>query len=153
MSTQLLDPLPPISEQTEYDMAYRIHIHKLDNDSLLQVFSYYRLEDGNSWHLRHTWSRWKRLAQVCYRWRYLIYRSSFHLHMCLLLTNNSPSMDTLSHPPPLPLVIDYSDKTATLARRDEDNIYLGLQRHGRVRRVALQAFRLHLRACACCLSR
>ena len=46
-------------------------------------------------------------------------------------------MNTLSHLPPLPLVINYSDKTATLVRRDEDNIYLGLQRHGRVRRVAL----------------
>ena len=59
--------------------------------------------------------------------------------MCLLLTNNSTSIGILSHLPPLPLVIDYSDITRTLARKDEDNIYLGLQRHGRVRRVALQA--------------
>ena len=48
-------------------------------------------------------------------------------------------MATLSHLPLLPLVIDYSDKTATFARKDEDNIYLGLQRHGRVHRVALRA--------------
>ena len=115
-------------------MAY--YIHKLDDDSLLQMFSYYRLEDGNSWHLRHTW---RKLAQVCRRWRYLIYRSSFYLDMCLLLTNNSPSIDTLGHLPLLPLVIDYSDKTATLARKDEDNIYLGLRRHGLVCRIALRA--------------
>ena len=113
-----------------------IYIHKIDDDSLLQIFSHCRLQDGDNWHLRHTW---RRLAQVCHRWRYLIYQSSSHLDICLLLTNNSPSMNTLSHLPLLPLVIDYSDKTSTMARKDEDNIYLGLQRHGRVCRVALQA--------------
>jgi len=57
--------------------------------------------------------------------------------MSLILTNNSPSIDTLGHLPPLPLVIDYSDMTRTLARKDEDNIRLGLQWNGRVRRVAI----------------
>jgi hypothetical protein len=59
--------------------------------------------------------------------------------MCLLLTKDSYSIDTLRHLPPLPLVIDYSDKTWTITRKDEDNIRLGLQRHSRVRRVALRA--------------
>ena len=50
-------------------------------------------------------------------------------------------MSTLNHLPPLPLVIDYSDtsRTRSLARKYEDNILLGLQQHGRVRRVALRA--------------
>ena len=59
--------------------------------------------------------------------------------MCLFLTNNSPSLDTLGHLPPLPLVINYSDKTRVTVRKDEDNICLGLQQHGRVRRVVLRA--------------
>ena len=59
--------------------------------------------------------------------------------MFLLLTNDAPPIDTLSHLPPLPLVIDYSDRTGTVARTDEDNIRLGLQRHGHVCRVALRA--------------
>jgi hypothetical protein len=54
-----------------------------------------------------------------------MYHSPFHLDMCLLLTNNSHSMDVLHHLPPLPLIIDYSDRTMTLARKDEDNIQLG----------------------------
>ena len=58
--------------------------------------------------------------------------------MCLLLTNGSPSIDALSHMPPLPLVIDYSDRTKTITREDEDNIYFGLQQHGRVRQLTLQ---------------
>ena len=44
-------------------------------------------------------------------------------------------MDTLSHLPPIPLVIDYSDRTTAMTWQDEDNIRLGLERHDRVRRV------------------
>ena len=58
--------------------------------------------------------------------------------MYLLLTNNSPSLDTLSHLPPLPLSIDYSDGTRTMTREDEDNIHLGLKQHGRARWVVLR---------------
>ena len=64
--------------------------------------------------------------------------------MRLLLTNDSPSIDTLSHLPPLPLVIDYSDTTRTMARKDENNIRLALQQHGRVRRIVLRAPSLSL---------
>ena len=59
--------------------------------------------------------------------------------MCLLLTNNSPSIDTLSHLPPLPLAIDYLDRTRTLSWKDEVNIHLGLQQHNRIRQVSLRA--------------
>ena len=59
--------------------------------------------------------------------------------MCLILENNSPLIDTLSRLPPLPLVIDYSDRTRAITRKDEDKIHLELHLQGRVRRVALQA--------------
>ena len=140
--TQLLVPLPPTSEQPGYSVAYRTHIHILDNDSLLQIFGHYRLEHKDNWNLRLTW---RKLAQVCRRWRYLIYDSPSHLDICLLLTNDSPSIDTLSHLPPLPLVIDYSDGTRAMARKDEDNIHLGLQQHDHVNRVTLRAPSLSLR--------
>jgi hypothetical protein len=117
-------------------MAYGTRIHTLDNDSLLQIFSCLRLEDEENWNLRLTW---RKLAHVCRRWRYLIFDLSSHLDMCLLLTNDSPSINTLSHLPPLLLVIDYSDRTRTTAQKDEDNVRFGLQRHGHVRRVVLRA--------------
>ena len=60
--------------------------------------------------------------------------------MSLRLTNDTLSLHTLKHLPPLPLVIDYSDITRAMAPTDEDNIHLGLQQHSqRVRRVALVA--------------
>ena len=133
---QLLVPLPPTSEQPLYSVAYRAHIHLLDNDSLLQIFGYYRLEHEDNWNLRFTW---RKLTHICRRWRYLIYDSSSLLDLCLLLTVNSLSIVTLAHLPPLPLIIDYWDKTTIMARKDEDNIHLGLQQHGHVRRVALRA--------------
>ena len=111
-------------------------IHNLDDDSLLQIFSCYRLEDEFNWYLRLAWLK---LVRVCPRWRRLIYDSWTHLDMFLLLTYDSPPIDTLSHLPPLPLVIYYPDRTRTMARKDEDNIHIGLKQHARVRHVVLQA--------------
>ena len=108
----------------------------LDNDSLLQIFSHYRLHHEGNWNLQYMW---RNLAHICRRWRYLLYDSSSHLDMYLFLTSDSPSIGTLSHLPPLPLVVHCSDRTETVVRKDEDHIHLGLQQHGRVRRVFLQA--------------
>ena len=135
--TQLLVPLPPTSEEPGYSVAYIIHIRNLDNDTLLQIFSHYRLEDEDNWNLRLTW---RKLAHVCRRWRLLMFDSSSHLDMRLHIANNSPSLDTLSHLPPLPLIIDYLDGTRTMTRKDVGNIQLGLRQHGqRVRQVTLRA--------------
>ena len=134
-------PLPPTSGKPGYNVLYRSHIRILNNDSLLHIFGHYRLEHERNWNLRQMW---RTLAHVCQRWRYLIFDSWFHLDMCLLLTMNSPSMDTLSHLPPLSLVIDHSNRTRAMTREDENNIRLGLQQHGRVRRVALEAPSLNL---------
>ena len=97
-------------------MAYKAHIHLLDNDSLLQIFSYYRQELEGNWNIRHAWGM---IAQVCRRWRHLIYDSSSYLDICLPLTNDSPSKDTPSHLLPVPLVIDNSDRTGTIAQEDD----------------------------------
>ena len=108
----------------------------LDNDSLLQIFSYYRLKHEDNWNIRFMW---RNLIHVSRRWRYLIFDWRSHLDICLLLTHDSPSLYTLSHLPPLPLVIDYSDRTRTITRKDDDNIHLGLQQHGHVHQVSLRA--------------
>jgi hypothetical protein len=129
-------PFTTTSEQLEDSMAYRTHIHNLDDDSLLQIFNSFRLEDEGSWNLRFTW---RKLAHVCRRWRHLIFDLSSHLDMCLPLTHDSPSISTLGYLPPLLLVIDYSDTTRTMAQKDEDNLQLGLKQHSRVRRVVFQA--------------
>lgn len=59
--------------------------------------------------------------------------------MYLLLTNASSSIDSLAHLPPLPLVIDFCDETATRVRQDEERMLIGLQQRSRVRRIVVQA--------------
>ena len=109
----------------------------LNYDALLNIFHHYRLEDVDSWNLRLAWCK---LAHVCRRWRYLIYDSSSLLDMYLLLTNGSPTLGSLAHLPPLPLVIDYRNMTTTTSvRQDEPSILTGLRERGRVRRIFLQA--------------
>lgn len=135
-TAQPLTPLPPTSEQPHYSVSYRTHIQMLDYDSLLNVFHQCRLEDADSWYLRLTW--WK-LTHVCRRWRYLIYDSSSVLDTCLLFTNGSSSIDSLTHLPPLPFIIHYRNMTTTRVPQDEESLLTGLQQQSRVRRVAVQA--------------
>ena len=107
----------------------------LNQDTLLQIFIHYRLQHKEHWNTRFPWLK---LTHICRRWRDLVYDSSSVLDMRLLLTNNSPSIQTLSHFPPLPLVITYSDRMA-IAPKDEINLLFGLQQYGRVRQVDLRA--------------
>src|SRR5260221_4427352 len=72
--------------------------------------------------------------------------------MHLLLTNGSPTLDSLAHLPPLPLVIDYCNMTTTRIRQDELSILTGLQQRGRVRRIFLQLPSPHLGICLATMS-
>ena len=124
-------------EDPVYYSSAGIHIHKLDSDSLLQIFSHYRLKYGKKWYLWHTW---RNLAHVCQRWRYLMFDMWSHLDMSLVLTINSPSINTLRHLPPIPLFIVFPDHgTRAMSQKDEENIHFGLQSVDRVFRVDLQA--------------
>ena len=134
--SQLLTPLPPTSKRPRYSVAYKAHIYMLTHDALLNIFHHCRLEDIDGWNLRLTWCK---LAHVCRRWRYLIYDLSPLLDMFILIRNRSPMLDSLAHLPPLPLMIDYCNMTTTQVRQDELSILPGLQQHGRVRRIFLQA--------------
>jgi len=148
-SAQLLTPFPPTSEQPQYSVAYRSHIHILNHDALLNIFHHYRLQDVGSWNLRLAWCK---LARVCRRWRYLIYDSSSLLDIYLLFTNGSPALDSLAHLPHLPLVIDYCNETATRVQQDELSILTGLEQRARVRRIFLQVPPPHLGICLATMS-
>jgi len=123
-------------------VAYNTHIHVLNDDLLIEIFNHCRLGDVDNWNLRRVWCK---LAHVCQRWRLLIYELSSFLGVNLLLTNGSIAINSLDHLRPLPLVIDYWNKTTTRAWQDEGSILAGLRQHHRVRRVALQAPSLRLR--------
>ena len=108
-------------------------VNALDDDILLLIFNYYRLDDGNAWNR----VGWHKLSQVCQRWRHLIYESAFHLGMHILCTKGTPIVDTLEHLPPLPIFVKYRYKIVTIRGQDESGIYHALRLHDRIRRIDL----------------
>ncbi|KAH9169794.1 hypothetical protein EDB89DRAFT_2231094 [Lactarius sanguifluus] len=115
-------PPPPTSERPGYHVLYTT-TDTLNDDVLLGVFNYYRSDNEINWNTR---LGWRKLSQVCQRWRRLIYGSATHLDMNILF-----------HLPPLPLVVDYQYATATVGAQDVLGIFNALQLRDRVRRVVL----------------
>ena len=67
-----------------------------------------------------------------------MFRSVFHLGLCLRCTNGTPVADMLEHSSPLPLVIDYhTDGNRGLSEEDEWGIMLALQHLDSERRIRL----------------
>ena len=141
-------------------------IHKVDDDSLLNVFYLYRLffsgiDDDPllnvSWLYRllflaidddkdnlkggkKLWVGecwWYKLIHVCQRWRNLIFRSASYLRLSLFCTMGTPVAYMLAHSPPLPLVINYDDGLSDITREDKERVILALKQRDRVRRVRL----------------
>ncbi|KAI9512947.1 hypothetical protein F5148DRAFT_559957 [Russula earlei] len=128
-----------------YYGLYRSFVHILDNDSLLNIIYYCRpvlidedQADENDILLGGEWCRerwWYKLAHVCRRWRCLILSSSSHLGLRLVCTYGTPVADMLAHSPPLPLIIDYTDKDREATAEDDEGILIALQHRNRVRWV------------------
>ncbi|KAH9066569.1 hypothetical protein EDB87DRAFT_436231 [Lactarius vividus] len=130
-----LAPPPPTSERPGYPVHYT-SINMLDDDILLSIFDDYRLDDENAWNVR---LGWRKLSQVCRRWRHLAYSSAFHLGMHLLCTNGTSIADMFDHLPPLPLVVNYrfTDVTVRGLEQDKLGIHHALRLRGRVRYIDL----------------
>ena len=127
---------------------HTVSIHILDDASLLHAFYLYRppifdgdeehgdlITGGKGWE-RELW--WYKLAHVCQRWRNLIFGSASYLGLCLVCTWGTPVADMLAYSPPLPLVIDYTDKNRDLTAEEEEGIMLALGQRDRVRRIRLE---------------
>ena len=95
-----------------------VSIHIIDDDSLLNVFYFYRPfllgedddEDDRLVGGKGQWNCgrwWYKLAHVCRRWRNVVLGSAAYLGVSLVCTKGTPIADMLEHSPPLPLVIDY----------------------------------------------
>ncbi|KAI9440446.1 hypothetical protein H4582DRAFT_1463396 [Lactarius indigo] len=134
-STSSLDiiPPPPTSERPGYPVHYTT-INRLNGDILLRIFDNYRLDDENGWNVR---LGWRKISQVCQRWRHLAYSSAFYLGMHIHCTNGAPIVETLDHLPPLPLFINYRFTNVTVRRQDELGIGHALRLRDRVRSIDL----------------
>ncbi|KAF8271176.1 hypothetical protein EI94DRAFT_1721043 [Lactarius quietus] len=144
-ATSRLDvaPPPPTSQRPGYLVLYTT-INMLDDDILLRIFDYYRLDDGNAWNVR---IGWRKLSHVCQRWRHLIYESTLHLGMHILCTKGTSIVDMPEHLPPLPIFIKYRYKIVTVRGKDELGMYHALQMRDRVRCIDLHLPPSNLHKC------
>ena len=138
LSHRLLIKLPPTGNRPASK-----HIHILDDDSLLNIFSFCRpltLDESEAPNIgiieEGKWNRglwWYILAHVCHRWRYVVLESPSYLQLSLLCTHRTPVADMLANSPSFPLVIDHLVDTG-----DAEGIILALQHRDRVRRIRLR---------------
>ena len=126
--------LPPTSERGYDSRVLYAAIHLLNDDILLGIFNYYRLDEENGWNDRLGWCK---LSHVCQRWRHVIYESTFHLGMHIHCTYGTPAVDMLGHLPPLPLLVDYRDTSVPIKEQDELGIHHALLLRDRVRYIDL----------------
>ena len=101
-------PSPPTSVRPGYDML-RTTVYPLDDNILLTIFDYCRLDDEASWNLK---LKWCKLSHVCRKWRQIIHQSFFHLNIHIPFANGTLPWDVLSHLPPLPIVVDHRSRDA-----------------------------------------
>ena len=81
-------------------------IEMLSEDTLVEVFDFYRLDAIG--HLGRLW-KWHRLAHVCRKWRRVISMSPRRLDLRIFCQKNgAPITSTLVSWPTLPLVVRYS---------------------------------------------
>jgi hypothetical protein len=109
-------------------------INTLNDDILLGVFNYYRLDKRNKWNVR---LGWRKLSHVCQRWRHLVYSSVFHLDMHIQCTYDTPIVHALDHLPFLPLNVVYGDASGIISEQDAFGIHHALLLRDRVRSINL----------------
>ena len=126
-----------------------VSINILDDDSLLHVFylsrpflsgedqdDSARRNGGFEIATRGRW--WYKPAQVCQRWRNIIFGSASYLGIFLVCSYGTPVADMLAHSPHLPLIVHYaSEGRKNITTDDEQGIFFALKQRDRVLRVRL----------------
>jgi hypothetical protein len=110
------------------------------DDVLLEIFTYHRLAS-----LRSGPWKWYRLAQVCRRWRFVVFVYPRLLDLRIVSTNTNPIRETPDFwPPALPIIMRYRP----LSAEDEDNISDILKNPTRVCEMDIDVTRSLLEKCA-----
>jgi hypothetical protein len=137
---ELIHPKVPLSQwRNKAERAAAIDI--LPDDVLLQIFDFCRVEYRPPWppcHFILEWRiEWRRLVQVCRRWRQLIFSSPGRLDLYLICTYGTPVRKNLDIWPAFPIAIDYVNHLFMPNRYfwpdDEDNVNTALKHPDRVR--------------------
>ena len=103
----------------------------------MEIFHFYK---GEPEYTYRWW--WKKLTNVCRRWRDIIFASPRHLDVQLECTHRTPTRTSLDVWPPFPIAIYCEPKE--LDDEGQDNIIAALEHHDRVILIALNCQKLFL---------
>ncbi|KAI0258961.1 hypothetical protein BC834DRAFT_974661 [Gloeopeniophorella convolvens] len=128
----------------------RLTIDHVPDIALLDIFDFYQ-EMTN---LCHFGWPWHNIAQVCRRWRELVFSTPKRLQMHIYLTHRSSIPQILHHLPPLPLTIDcrapheFDEDIERIPWSTErlGNVALALEQADRIQDVRLLGSDAELRA-------
>ena len=93
----------------------------------MEIF-YFRGKEAGSW-----W--WKKLTDVCQRWRHIIFASPRFLNLHLLCTDKTPTRTSLNIWPQFPIILQ--SNRSELDNEGQDNIIAALEQHDRVIQINL----------------
>lgn len=107
-------------------LEQQVTIVILPDEALLEVFEFYLVGCYRE--------EWFTLAHVCQRWRCLVSASPCRLNLRLVCTGYTPPGEMLGRWPTLPIVIQYTDKSAGSRA---NNIVAALKHKNRVSKIKL----------------
>ena len=122
-------------------VTVQVTVQTLPDDVLLEIFKSHRLSS-----LRSGPWKWYRLAQVCRRWRFIVYMHPRLLDLPIILTNTNPIWETPDFlPADIPVIMWYRD---SLSDKDADNIFNTLKNPARICEMDIDMTRFLLVKCA-----
>ncbi|KAH9968393.1 hypothetical protein BJV74DRAFT_954238 [Russula compacta] len=108
-------------------------INILPDDVLLEIYDFYRAFPNYT--TRWRWW-WKTLADVCQRWRHIIFALPHGLNLQLECTDKTPTRTSLDIWPQFPIAI-YCN-SLELGDEGQDNIIAALEHHDRIIGIMIQ---------------
>jgi hypothetical protein len=109
-----------------------VTIDVLPDDSLLEIFDFYKVALSNRPGL--TW-RWNTLTQVCRRWRHVVFGSPRRLDLGLLCTSTTPVSRLLDIWPPFPITVFLPD--SQVDKNGVENVIAALECRDRVSNILI----------------
>ncbi len=93
--------------------------------------------------------KWHRLAQVCRRWRFVIFAYPHHLDLRIVSIYNKPIRETPDFWPALPIIIWYPQSAPyqSLSAKDEDNVCDILKKPARICEMHIDITRSLFKKC------
>jgi F-box-like len=130
----------PVCDHDSVQISPLVTINEFPDEVLLEIFDFCRATSMEAspvlgWMNPELWSgawprTWRKLAQVCQRWRYVLFSLPLRLHLHVYCTRSTPLREMLDVWPPFPIQL----ASCGLG----DNIFAALEHRDRICEIDLR---------------